>query len=533
VTGGPARAASRRRWRGALRAAAPALAGLVLGVAALGPALGPGFVLRYDMVVAPDPPLAWPAAGGFPRAVPSDLIFAAAARVLPAELVQKAILLGIHVLAAAGAAALVPGGRLVPRLAAAVLYAWNAYLAQRLLLGQWALLLGYAGLPWAVRAAARGGPGRLALALLPAAAGGFQAMLVSAPAVLAVAATRPGRSWRGLAGAGGVVAAYCLPWAVPALLSGASTDPAGVDAFAARADGPYGTAGSLLALGGIWNAEAEVPGQGEWLPATARLALCLAAIAVYLHAGRGRGAARPDWWAGLLAAAAAGLAVALTGAYLPGVLRALIAWWPGFGPLRDGQAYLAPLALLVAAGFGLLAARVTAPSAGRRPGPVWPVAAVVLLAPVLVLPGAAWGAFGRLDAVAYPAEWRRVQALVNGDPAPGALVSLPWSAHRAFPWNGGRVTLDPAIKMFARRVLWNDALTVGLPDGGVLRVAGEDPKARAVGALLAGDGPLTAALRARGVRYVLLAGPDRNTFQSRLPGGTVVHAGPELTVIRL
>src|SRR5690606_35625924 len=80
VTGGPARAASRRRWRGALRAAAPALAGLVLGVAALGPALGPGFVLRYDMVVAPDPPLAWPAAGGFPRAVPSDLIFAAAAR---------------------------------------------------------------------------------------------------------------------------------------------------------------------------------------------------------------------------------------------------------------------------------------------------------------------------------------------------------------------------------------------------------------------------------------------------------------------
>nr|BFE86831.1 hypothetical protein GCM10020093_094320 [Planobispora longispora] len=78
-------------------------------------------------------------------------------RFLPEQAVQKAILLGIFVLAASGAAALVPSGRLGPRLAAAAFYAWNAYLAQRLLLGQWALLLGVAGLPWAVRAAALGG----------------------------------------------------------------------------------------------------------------------------------------------------------------------------------------------------------------------------------------------------------------------------------------------------------------------------------------------------------------------------------------
>ncbi|MBX6382480.1 MAG: hypothetical protein IRZ07_05825, partial [Microbispora sp.] len=35
----------------------PALLGLAFGVLALGPALGPGFVLRYDMVFVPDPPL--------------------------------------------------------------------------------------------------------------------------------------------------------------------------------------------------------------------------------------------------------------------------------------------------------------------------------------------------------------------------------------------------------------------------------------------------------------------------------------------
>jgi hypothetical protein len=49
-----------------------------------------------------------------------------------------------------------------------------AFVAERLLLGQWALLLGYAGLPWVLRAASRLGHvrdlPRSVLALLPAAA---------------------------------------------------------------------------------------------------------------------------------------------------------------------------------------------------------------------------------------------------------------------------------------------------------------------------------------------------------------------------
>ncbi|MEV5408043.1 hypothetical protein AB0K60_04255 [Thermopolyspora sp. NPDC052614] len=541
--GGVAQVWSRR---GGLLAAMPALVGLALGVVALGPGLGPGFVLRYDMVFVPDPPIVWPG-GGFPRAVPSDLVVAVLAWALPAQVVQKAILLGIFALGAAGAAALVPGGRPVPRLAAAIFYVWNAYLAQRLLLGQWALLLGFAGLPWAVRAAAKGGAGRLAVALLPAAVGGFQAMLVSAPAVLAVAATRPGPRARGLVAAVGLPAVFSLPWAVPAVLSGAVTDPAGVDAFAARADGPYGTLGSLLALGGVWSAEAGVPAQEVWLPATARLAVCLAAVAGYLWLRRSRsGSSRSaggrggyPWWAGLLVAAVAGLGVALLGAHLPGVLKALIGWWPGFGPLRDGQAYIAPLVLLQAVGFGALVARLVrvpgredaARGGGAAAG--WVTGVVALLAPLLVLPGPAWGAWGRLAAVEYPAEWGRVRAVVDGDPAPGALVSLPWGAHRAFGWNGGRVTLDPAVKMFARRVVWNDELMVGLPGGGVLRVGREDARAREIGALVSGTGALTAGLRSRGVRYVLISGPNENTFRSRLAGAVIVYAGPELLLLRL
>src|SRR5689334_19797142 len=91
----------------------PALAALLAGVLALGPALGPGFVLRYDMVFVSGPPFTWPQ-GGFPRAVPSDQVVALLAYVVPAAVLQKAILLGIFLLAGTGAAALIPRERPEP-----------------------------------------------------------------------------------------------------------------------------------------------------------------------------------------------------------------------------------------------------------------------------------------------------------------------------------------------------------------------------------------------------------------------------------
>src|SRR5690606_34407230 len=93
--------------------------------------------------------------GVVPRHVPSDAFVTALAAVVPADVVQKLVLLAVFVMACASAASLVPSSRLLPRLAAGVCYAWNPFVAERLLLGQWALLLGYAALPWVVAAAAR------------------------------------------------------------------------------------------------------------------------------------------------------------------------------------------------------------------------------------------------------------------------------------------------------------------------------------------------------------------------------------------
>ena len=84
------------------------------------------------------------------------------------------------------------------------------------------------------------------------------------------------------------LAAGCLPWFVPSLLHAVQADPAGVAAFAARADAPFSTVGSLLMLGGAWNVQ-TVPAAygGPW--SALWLAVVIAALAGYvLIAGGGR-----------------------------------------------------------------------------------------------------------------------------------------------------------------------------------------------------------------------------------------------------
>src|SRR5580692_2924972 len=189
----------RGSWSGGTMTSAAV--GLGLGLLALGPGLGRGFLLSYDMVFVPREPFAAALPGlAPPRDVPSDLVIAAASRVLPGDVVQKLALLAIFVLACAGAAALLDREPWPARLAAGVFYAWNPYVGERLIIGQWALLLGYAGLPWVLRAvlapglASRRGAARLALALAPAAIGGFAAMAITA--LVVVPAALLGRSAR-------------------------------------------------------------------------------------------------------------------------------------------------------------------------------------------------------------------------------------------------------------------------------------------------------------------------------------------------
>ncbi len=218
----------------------PWLVGVVAGVLALGPALGPGHVLRYDMLFVPDLSLPTVLAGadGFPRAIPSDAVVAALSLLLPGDVVQSLALLAVFAVGGAGAFRLlvrlvcdgpaapgcgrVPGAVLAAGAGAGVLYVWNPFVAERLLLGQWAMLLGYAGLPWVLWAVVRlasarpvAGLAGVVCSLVPAAIGGFSSVVLSALTVGPQALAGPRRLRNaGLFAAG--LAVVSLPWLLPA-----------------------------------------------------------------------------------------------------------------------------------------------------------------------------------------------------------------------------------------------------------------------------------------------------------------------------
>lgn len=545
------------------KSAWPAATGLGLGLLALGPALGHGFVLSYDMVFVPDPPIGTADLGlaGEPaRAVPSDITVALVAKIIPAELVQKLILLAVFVLACAGAAALLASRwprregeatlSLLPRLVAGVFYAWNPFVAERLIMGQWALLLGYAGLPWVLREVGRRTgsvrPGRLAVVVVPALIGGFAPMVITVLAAVPVAVfagrgARRADRLRRVAVTLGVLAVACLPWLIPSLIAPVHADPVGAAAFAARADTPFGAAGSLLMLGGIWNALAVPAGYGG--PASVFwLLVVVAAIVGYVVSARPRRVCP-----GLGVAAAGGFCLAAFGSWAPtlSALESAISFWSGFAVLRDGQQLVAPLALGESIGLGAgVAALIAAPLArdrsrgtatGPATGPAVVIGVTALVASVVLLPGLAWGAVDRLRAVEYPADWTIARRLIDTSRSDGSALLLPWAQYRRYPWNHGEPLFDPWPKFLARSLIWNDALQVGS-----MTIPAESRSARRLGPVIDSAQPLTAPLRAADVRYVIVdAGPllgrprSRLADLARLPGTRVVLASHDLIVFEL
>jgi hypothetical protein len=492
-----------------------AVAALITAVV-LAPLAAPGYVLRYDMVFVPRQPLRWEMvapADELPRAVPLDALVSLANLAVPGWLLQRIVLAGIVYFAALGMARLVPTGRTLSTVVGAVAYAWTPFVAERLLLGQWGLLLAYAALPWLVAAARdvrAGRPGavaRLVLAAAPAAVtptGGLIALatvVVLVPPRLvkradAAAGARHGEagrasSWK----AAGAVAALCAPWAVAAVTSaaGGRSDPDGVGAFAARAENWSGAWGALAGTGGIWNAQTVPASRSSPLVPVATVALLAVCVVGFVELRR-------RWPGGavrlaVLAGGAFLLAVAGTAPGAP-VLSWLVAQVPGAGLLRDGQKFLIPYALLMAVtltvGAEVLAERLARRLDGAAPA-VWVVLVAALLAPVAILPDLAFGAGGQLRPVRYPADWDAVSARVAA--APGEVLSLPFHGYQRYRWARGEVVRDPAPRYLDAPVLINDALQVG-----DLTVDGESPRAARVQALLDAGEPVARL----GFRWVLV-----------------------------
>ncbi|WP_086841209.1 hypothetical protein [Amycolatopsis kentuckyensis] len=503
------------------RLALPVLSA-ALAFAVCGPLLGRGFVLSYDMVFAPRQyfvPDAFGVGSTLPRSVPADAAVALATTVLPGDLVQKIVLLLAVFFAALGAGRLVPTEHLGTRLVAATAYAWTPYVAERLFIGHWPLLLTYAALPWivaaglAVRAHEPRGLPKLVIACAPAVLTPPGGVLAAAVMVVAAGSRR---LWQTIP----LAIVLNLPWLVPTFRNAGGTfsDPAGVTAFSARAESWGPALLSVLGLGGIWNSQ-TVP-ESRAVPLVPVLTLVVVALAV---AGL-RPLAQRWGKAPVVSLTALGVFGVLLAslATLPGgdtLLTAATRHLPGAGLLRDAQKWVAWWALPLALGFALAVEAAAAKLKTARGRAALVTAAAVF--PLLTMPDLAWGGWGRLATAQYPADWQAVSEKL-GD-RPGDVLVLPLSAFRGFAWNDDRTQLDPAPRVLPKPVLMDDTLLVGAD-----RIAGEDPRI----------GDVTAATSAReltdaGIGWILVEHGTPGYVDARLlADATRVWSGEWLTLYR-
>lgn len=496
------------------------------------PLLAPGYVVGYDMVFVPDLTLRLDLFGvttALPRAVPSDVLVAVLDEVAGGQVLNKLVLIAIPLVSGLGLTALWRhldlGGPLAGA-AATTLYVWNPFVAERFHLGAWALLLGYAALPWLVRAALRlregkGLPGFLLASAGCAltASGGITGLLVAALILLWPGEDRR-LTRRALLGA----ALLNAPWLVAGLARSApaTSDPAAVPAFAARNEGYGGTLPTLLTLGGVWNADVVPDSRGQLVPVILGfLLLVVAVVGVVIWWRQGDYLVRA-----LVVAAVLAVVVGMAGVVAPGALAWAVREVPGAGLFRDGQRYLGPLVLLESLAFGVALAAVL------RVVPLrWVVGATAALVPIAALPSLAGG--DGLKAAQYPADWAEARRVLASDEGAGEFIPWPFESYRAPAWNARRPVLDPMPRYFSRASIVPDELIV---DGH--RLPGEDPRATAIATALresvrAGVDP-TQSLQQQGVGWIVVdrdaGGPSPRDMSPQL---IEEFSGPTVTVFRI
>lgn len=504
-----------------LRRAAPAAWATVLAVLLLGPALGRGYLLTYDMVWVPDLALRSDFLGlgtALPRAVPSDAVVAVLDEVVPGMLLQKLVLLGALVTGGVGAAALV-GSSLAARLVAVSVYVWSPFVVERLWIGHWPLLLCWAALPWLVREGVRlredprigtALPVLLLVGSLSANAG-----LMAAATLLAVGATR--RSAPRLVA---LVLAANAPWLVAGLLHvGEARSSSAGAVFGLDAEGPLPAPVAALTSGGIWNAEV-VPDSRTQLLLPLVLTLVLGALAVAGYRPMARRLGRRTTTA-LAALWAAGYVVAVVSWAAPDLLGWLAETLPAGGLLRDGSRWLALCAPLTAVAVAEGATRWV----GRVPSRFALAAALV---PLAFMPDAAWGIGGTLRAVDFPDEWAVARSEL-GD-GHGDLLVLPFTSYRQPAWNHDHKVLDPLPRFLEPNYVVNDQLAV---DGRI--IAGEDPRVPDVLAALAlpSPGERADALGALGIGAVVWDRSQPVPGYEASVAGMVLHRGEGVEVTLL
>lgn len=295
----------------------------------LWPLAAPGELLLRDMVVVDDPAFSLSALGfgDLPsRNAPQDGVLALLALpgLIPVSWAVRAMLVAAGLAGAWGAMQL---GR--AQFAAVTIAIYNPFVVERLLQGHWSLVMAVWLLPLIV--ALRHNPRAQIVAM-------WAASLTPTGAVVAAVVAVSTSSRRVLTTVFALLT--WLPWLVPALLT--TPTSGGAQAFMVRAEAYVGTVGTVLGLGGIWNAGA--------VPTSREAGFAVAGVALFVVLLAGLRNCPPV----LILLATIGIGGCLMSWLLPELFGWAVAYIPGAGLVRDSQKLLmlaVPAYVAMAAGL--------------------------------------------------------------------------------------------------------------------------------------------------------------------------------------
>lgn len=544
---------SPRRARGIPPAMLRTLDYLCISLFVTAPLWSPGYLLVGDAVFGPRIPFVYTPTSSMTML---EALLSVINLVVPSEVIEKLLFTAALVLAGLGVHRLVRVQNQAVRFAAGNLAIFNPFVYDRLMYGQWTVLLAYALLPWLWSSiGARDAQGSTSSPVWPTAAWCTAIIGVSLPmgyiacallvmalsTQLALAAAADRRAC-GLRGARMLVAILVLncSWLLPTvwLRSPDLARALGFSieefyAFATQADPRWGVWLTVWGGHGFW---AESTGrfillreQEAYWPL---LPIALLALGVLGLAGRWAFAAdRPailtvlGCWV-LSGALAAGMATPPTSALTGFLARHVFA----YGGLRDTQKWgsLTLMGEIFAAAWGLDA------SLRRFRGPLLRrlVETGAVVAPLLFAPTMLWGCAGQLRASRYPPSWYAATRLLSRDGLAHPTLFLPYHQYLRLPFTSG-VVANPAVPFFGPSITSGDNMQMpgiyaDVPSGwgantiALLQMA--EAHSRSVAQILAKGG----------IRYILLAHAadwERYRYLQAAPGLRVVASWPDLTLI--
>lgn len=449
-----------------------------LTLAVMAPLLMSGYILTLDMVFTPELRM--------PDQLSSSWLFHAMLYglnvVIPSQILQKILLIGILLGSGLGMFWLArrvqktvktqnefayPGALL-----AGALYMINPFVYARFMAGQYAVLLGYALLPFVVRAlldffsapSLRRG---LIVAAWTIAIGVVSVHTLGLIAIIALPMLIA-FTWKFHAKVGYIkhvatfgaagLALFLLAssyWLIP-LITGDSSQGQAVQGFGASDQAAFATTGgnvfmqllNVLGLQGFWAEAYNV----FLLPQTRAAVWPFAVLLIWALIGFG---IVWLWRAKRL------LAIVFIASSVLAILIALFGvgnWLPGLAGFREPHKFIGVLALAFAlfAGFG--SAALLAKIKEKWDETACGVAAIfIAILPLLFAPTMFWGFNRQLVATNYPADWSTMNQQLNQDESVKRVLFLPWHLYINLPF-AGRPIENPAEKFFDKPVIVSNEL---------------------------------------------------------------------------